>query len=46
MLQVEFALTQVFDRPLSGRVFFEQIIRENLNIGRPEQAQLQRISTT
>ncbi|MEM7204795.1 MAG: hypothetical protein AAF628_31350, partial [Planctomycetota bacterium] len=40
MLQAEFALTQVFDRPLSGRVFFEQILRENLDIGRPEQVQL------
>lgn len=40
ILQAEFALTQVFDRPLSGRVFFEQVIRENLDMGRPEQVQL------
>lgn len=40
ILQAEFALTQVFDRPLSGRVFFEQVIRENLDIGRPEHVQL------
>jgi len=40
ILQAEFALTHVFDRPLSGRVFFEQVIRENLDIGRPEQVQL------
>jgi len=40
MLQAEFALTQVLDRPLSGRVLFEQIIRENLDLGRPEHVQL------
>jgi hypothetical protein len=36
----EFALTQVLDRPVSGRIFFEQVIRENLDIGRPGQVQL------
>jgi len=40
ILQAEFALTQVFDRPTSGRAFFEQVIRENLDLGRPEQVQL------
>ncbi|MCY4187571.1 MAG: hypothetical protein OXD30_03715 [Bryobacterales bacterium] len=40
MLQAEFALTQVFDRPLQGRQFFEEVIRENLDLGRPEQVQL------
>jgi len=40
MLQVEFSLTQVLDRPLSGRIFFEEIIRENLDIGRPDKVQL------
>lgn len=40
VLQAEFALTQVLDRPLSGRCFFEQIIRENLDLGRPDQVQL------
>jgi hypothetical protein len=40
ILQAEFALTQVLDRPLSGRVFFEEVIRENLDIGRPDQVQL------
>ena len=39
MLQVEFSLTQVLDRPLSGRIFFEEIIRENLDIGRPDKVQ-------
>jgi hypothetical protein len=40
ILQAEFALTQVLDRPLTGRCFFEEVIRENLDIGRPEQMQL------
>jgi hypothetical protein len=38
--QAEFSLTQVLDRPLSGRMFFEQVIRENLDLGRPDQVQL------
>jgi hypothetical protein len=40
ILHAEFSLTQVLDRPLSGRVFFEEVIRENLDIGRPDQVQL------
>jgi len=40
ILQAEFSLTQVLDRPLTGRVFFEEIIRENLDLGRPDQVQL------
>jgi hypothetical protein len=40
MLQAEFSLTQVLDRPLTGRVFFEEVIRENLDIGRPDHVQL------
>lgn len=40
ILQAEFSLTQVFDRPQSGRVFFEEVIRENLDLGRPDQVQL------
>lgn len=40
ILQAEFALTQVLDRSLSGRVFFEQVIRENLDIGPPDKVQL------
>jgi hypothetical protein len=40
ILQAEFSLTQVLDRPQSGRVFFEEVIRENLDIGRPDQVQL------
>ena len=40
ILQSEFALTQVLDQPVNGRVFFEQVIRENLDLGRPDQVQL------
>ncbi len=40
IVQVEFSLTQVLDRPVHGRIFFEQVIRENLDIGRPTQVGL------
>ena len=40
ILQAEFSLTQVLDRPVTGRVFFEEVIRENLAVGRPDQVQL------
>ena len=40
ILQAEFSLTQVLDRPVHGRLFFEQVIRENLDLGRPQQVQL------
>jgi hypothetical protein len=40
ILQIELSLTQVLDRPVSGRIFFEEVIRENLDIGRPKQVQL------
>jgi hypothetical protein len=40
ILQAEFSLTQVLDRPLTGRVFFEEVIREHLDLGRPDQVQL------
>jgi len=40
ILQAEFALTQVLDRPATGRAFFEEVIRENLDVGRPDQVQL------
>ncbi len=36
MLQVECSLTQMLDRPVSGRVLFEEVLRENLDIGRPD----------
>ena len=40
VLQAEFSLTQVLDRPVTGRMLFEEVIRENLDIGRPSQVQL------
>jgi hypothetical protein len=40
VLQAEFSLTQMLDRPLSGRVLFEEVIRENLDIGRPDKVGL------
>ena len=40
VLQAEFSLTQVVDRPAAGRVFFEQVIRDNLDAGRPDQVSL------
>ena len=40
VLQAEFALTQVWDRPVHGREFFEQVIRDNIDLGRPEKVQL------
>jgi hypothetical protein len=40
ILQCEVSLTQVFDRPLHGRQFFEDVIRDNLDIGRPDRVQL------
>jgi hypothetical protein len=40
VLQAEFSLTQVLDKPVTGRIFFEQVIRDNLDIGRPDRAGL------
>jgi hypothetical protein len=40
VLQAEFSLTQVLDRPLTGRLLFEQLIRENLDLGRPDQVSI------
>src|ERR1700751_3503140 len=40
ILQAEFSTTQVLDRPVHGRLFFEQVIRENLDLGRPEEVRL------
>jgi hypothetical protein len=40
ILQAEFSLTQMLDKPVAGRMFFEQVIRDNLDIGRPDQAAL------
>lgn len=38
--QLETSLTQVFDQPRHGREFFESIIRDNLDLGRPERVAL------
>jgi hypothetical protein len=40
ILQAEFSLTHMLDKPVSGRIFFEQAIRDNLDIGRPDQVAL------
>jgi len=40
VLQAEFSLTQMLDRPVSGRIFFEQVLHDNLDIGRPDQVSL------
>ena len=38
--QMEVSLTQIFDRPLRAREFFEEIIGDNLDLGRPDRVQL------
>jgi hypothetical protein len=38
--QMEVSLTQVFDRPVRGREFFEEVMRDNLDMGRPDRLQL------
>jgi len=38
--QLEVSLTQVFERPIQGRHFFEGLIRENLDLGRPDRVSL------
>jgi hypothetical protein len=40
IVQAEFSLTQVLDRPVLGRIFFEEVIRDNLDLGRPGRVQL------
>lgn len=40
ILQMEVSLTQVFDRPLRGREFFEEVIREQIDLGRPDRIQV------
>jgi hypothetical protein len=40
VLQAEFSLTQMLDRPASGRIFFETVIAENLDVGRPDRVSL------
>ena len=38
--QVEFSITMALDRPVSGRIFFEQLIRDNIDIGRPDKVNI------
>jgi hypothetical protein len=38
--QLEVSLTDVFERPVQGRHFFEAVIRENLDLGRPDRVGL------
>src|SRR5712692_10361718 len=38
--QMEVSQTHVFTRPVCGREFFEQVICENLDLGRPDRVQL------
>lgn len=40
IFQFEVSLTQVFDRPLSGRQFFEEAIRDHIDLGRPDCIQI------
>src|SRR5713101_585853 len=40
LCQVEISLTQIFDRPVQGRHFFEAVIRENLDLGRADRDRL------
>ena len=38
--QIEFSTTMALDRPVAGRIFFEQLIRDNLDIGRPDKVNI------
>lgn len=38
--QLEMSLTQVFTSPVHGRQFFEAVIRDNLDVGRPDRVSL------
>jgi hypothetical protein len=40
VLQAEFSLTQALDAPVAGRIFFDQLIRDNLDLGRPDRVSL------
>jgi hypothetical protein len=40
VLQAEFSLTQMLDRPGSGRILLDEVFRENLDVGRPDQVGL------
>lgn len=38
--QAEFSLTHMLDKPVSGRIFLEQVIADNLDVGRPDKVGL------
>lgn len=38
--QMEVSRTHIFTRPVRGREFFEQVLRENLDLGRPDRVQV------
>ncbi|MCQ3974159.1 MAG: hypothetical protein DPW09_11990 [Anaerolineae bacterium] len=38
--QIEVSRTQIFVDPVQGRTFFETVIRDNLDVGRPDRVQL------
>jgi len=40
LLQTEFSLTQILDTPVAGRIFFEQVLHDNLDAGRPDKVGL------
>jgi len=40
MRQIEVSRTLVFDQPRNGRMFFEALVADNLDLGRPEQVEL------
>src|SRR5439155_8834390 len=40
ILQMEVSRTHVFDDPQRGREFFEEVIRDHLDLGRPDRVQL------
>jgi hypothetical protein len=40
VLQAEFSFTQTLDTPVTGRIFFDQVIRDNLDLGRPDRVSL------
>ena len=40
VLQAEFSVTQALDAPVTGRIFSGQLIRDNLDLGRPDRVSL------
>jgi hypothetical protein len=40
VLQAEFSVTQTLDAPVTGRIFSGQVIRDNLDLGRPDRVSL------